>query len=168
MNKVGIMIMSGFAALWSVWGLSAISPINGVWLLVPFAVSGAMIAGAMRLPIVASAADRRRIGRIVAWASAIEGVAIFVAVNVLTNLGHPGYVVVATLAIVGLHFLPLAHFLRVPLYYASGAALVGLAVFGCFINPETTRVLVVGTGAAVLLWLTCLASFSRRAAMAAG
>jgi hypothetical protein len=164
MNKVGIMIMSGFAALWFVWGLSAISPIKGVWLLLPFAVSGAMMACAMRLPIVASEADRRRVGRIVGWASGIEGVAIFTAVKVLTYLRHPGYVMVATLAIVGLHFLPLAHFLRVPLYYATGAALVGLAVLGCLIGPETTRLLVVGTGAAVLLWLTCVASFSRRAA----
>jgi len=168
MNKVGIMIMSGFAALWFVWGLSAVNPINGLWLLVPFAVSGAMIAGAMRLPIVASKAERRRIGRVVAWASGIEGVVIFLASNVLTNLGQPGYVVIATLAVVGLHFLPLAHFLRAPVYYVTGAALVGLAVVGLSINPEATRLIVVGTGAAVLLWLTCLASFSRRAVSAQG
>jgi hypothetical protein len=168
MNKVGIMIMSGFAAVWFVWGLSAVNPINGAWLLVPLAVSGAMMACAWRLPMVASAADQRRVGRIVGWASGIEGLAIFVAANLLNNLGHPGYVVVATLAIVGLHFLPLAHFLRVPVYYVSGAALVGLAVAGGLIGSETTRLLVVGTGAAVLLWLTCLTSFSRPAVSAEG
>ena len=161
MNKVGIMIMSGFAVLWFVWGLSALSPINGLWLLLPFAVSGAMMAAAMRLPLKASAADRRRIGRIVGWASAAEGIAIFLAANVLINLGLPGYVVVATLAIVGLHFLPLAYFLRVPAYYVSAAALTGLAALGCTIGADTTRLLVLGTGAAVLLWWTCLACFAR-------
>ena len=168
MNKVGIMIMSGFAALWFVWGLSAFRPMAWLWLLVPFAVSGAMVACAMRLPIVASEAERHRVGRVVGWASGIEGVAIFVAYNVLNNLGHPDYAPIATLAIVGLHFLPLAHYLRVPLYYATGAALVGLAMLGGLIDAPTTRLLVVGTGAAVLLWLTCLASFSRRALQAAG
>ncbi len=166
MNKVGIMIMSGFAALWFTWGLSAVSPINGLWLLVPFAVSGTMMACAMRLPMVASETDKRRVGRIVGWASGIEGVAIFVANNVLINTGHIGYAPVATLAIVGLHFLPLAHFLRVPAYYVTAAALTGLALFGCTIAADTTRLLVLGTGAAMLLWLTCLASFTRRPARA--
>ena len=161
MNKIGIMIMSGFAVLWFVWGLSAVSALTGVWLLVPFAVSGAMIAFAMRLPIVATDAERRRVGRIVGWASGIEGIAIFVAVNVLTNLGHPAYAPVATLAIVGLHFLPLAYYLRVPTYYVAGAALVALAIFGCTIAADTTRLLVIGIGAAVLLWLTCLTGFAR-------
>ena len=162
MNKFGIMIMSGFAVLWFVWGLSATSPISGLWLLVPFAVSGAMMAAAMRLPLWRRRVERQRTGRIVGWASAIEGVAIFAAVNVLYNTGLAGYAAVATLAIVALHFLPLAYYLRVPTYYLAGAALLGLAVFGCTITNEATRLLVVGTGAATLLWLTCLTSFARQ------
>jgi hypothetical protein len=166
MNKVGIMIMSGFAATWFVWGLSALSSFNGFWLLVPLAVSGAMMAAAMRLPITVGEAEQRRVGRVVAWASGIEGVAIFISVNVLHNMGYASYGPVATLAIVGLHFLPLAHFLRFPTYYVSGAALTALALFGCTIASDTTRLLVVGTGAATLLWLTCLTSFAFRGSRA--
>ena len=79
----------------------------------------------------------------------------------LTNLGLPGYVAVATLGIVGLHFLPLAYLLRVPVYYVTGAALTGLALYGCTIAGDGTRLLVVGTGAATLLWLACMTSFAR-------
>ncbi len=168
MNKIGIMIMSGFATLWFVWGLSAVQPINGLWLVVPFAVSGAMVSAAMRLPMSAGEADRRRTGKVVGWASGIEGVAIFFSINVLTNLGHGAYGVVAALAIVGLHFLPLAYFLAVPAYYVTAASMVGLALFGCTVAADATRLLVLGTGAAVLLWLTCLTCFAKQPARAIG
>jgi hypothetical protein len=165
MQKYGIMIMSGFAALWFVWGLSAIGPINRAWLIVPLAISGTMIAAASRIEVHAPAETRRIVG----WASGIEGVAIFAATNVLNNLGYPGYAVSATLAIVGLHFLPLAYYLQVRTYYVSGAALVALAAAGLAIDSDATRLLVTGVGAASLLWITCLVAFARKtpAALAA-
>jgi hypothetical protein len=159
-QKYGIMIMSGFAALWFVWGLSAVSPINALWLLVPFAISGAMIALAVRMPVVASAAQRKATGKVVGVASGIEFVAIFAANAALASTGHAGLVVCATLAIVGLHFMPLAYYLRVPRYYAAGAALAALAAGGVAIHDDATRLLVLGVGAAVLLWMTSLAVFS--------
>jgi hypothetical protein len=162
MQKYGIMIMSGFAALWFVWGLSALPSFNGVWLLVPFAVSGAMIGLALRIPVAASQAERRDVGRIVGWASGIEFVAIFAANTALGMTGHAGLAVCATLAIVGLHFLPLAYFLQVRNYYLAGSALVALAAYGLTIGGDTKRLLVLGVGAAVLLWITCLAAFARK------
>jgi hypothetical protein len=162
MQKYGIMIMSGFAALWFVWGLSALGTFNAAWLLVPLAVSGALIAWASRMPLEASQAERRNAGRVVSWAFWIEFAAIFVANAVLATTGHAGFGVCATLAIVGLHFLPLAHFLRRPNYYVSGTALVALAAYGVAIEGDATRLLVLGVGAAVLLWITCLAAFARK------
>ncbi len=166
MQKVGIMIMSGFAALWFVWGISAAGLVSTAWLLVPFVISGAMIVLAMRLKRVANPAERRHVGRVVGWASGVECAGILVANNVLVWTGHAGFAVCATLAIVGLHFLPLAHFLRVRAYYGTAAALVGLAAAGLAIGDDRTRLLVVATGAAVLLWLTCLAAFGRGVAKA--
>ena len=162
MNKFGIMIMSGFAALWFVWGLSALGSVPALVLLVPAAVSGTMIALASRIPVTADGATRKRVGRVVGIASGLEGLAIFAAANVLNWTGHTGYFVCATAAIVGLHFLPLAHFFRVRSYYVAGAALMALAAGGCAVPDEGTRVLMVGIGAAVVLWVTCLAAFGRR------
>jgi hypothetical protein len=164
-SKFGIMIMSGFAALWFVWGLSALSSVPALVLLLPVVVSGTMIALAWRIPVTADEATRRRIGRVVGIASGIEGVAIFAAANVLNWTGHAGYFVCATAAIVGLHFLPLAHFFRVRNYYLAGAAMVALAAAGCAVSDEGTRLLAVGIGTAVLLWVTCLAAFGRKPGM---
>ena len=161
MQKHGIMIMSGFAALWFVWGLSAMGSINGALLLIPFVVSGAMMAFASRMRIVATEAERRDVGRIIGWASGIEFVAIFAANTALSSTGHAGLAVCATLAIVGLHFLPLAYFLGVRNYYVAGAAMVALAAYGLTIHSDETRLLVLGVGAAVVLWITCLVAFTR-------
>jgi hypothetical protein len=161
-NKFGIMIMSGFASLWFVWGLSALGSVPALVLLVPVAVTGTLIALASRIRMTADEATRKRIGRVVGIASGIEGVAIFAAVNVLNWTGHAGYVVCATAAIVGLHFLPLAYFLRVRSYYVAGALITALAVAACAIPNDETRLFVTGTGTAMLLWVTCLAAFSRR------
>ena len=42
------------------------------------------------------------------WTNVAEGVAILLAVNLVANLGHPQWQTAAVMAIVGLHFLPLA------------------------------------------------------------
>ena len=167
MSKFGIMIMSGFAAIWFVWGLSALGSAPIGLVLLPFAISGALIALASRIQMRASAEARRRMGKIVGWASGIEGVAILAAVNILGWTGHAGYAPVAVAAIVGLHFLPLAYFLGVRNYYAAGAAIVALAAGCCAIGDDATRLLVVGVGTAVLLWVTCLGAFGRRSASGA-
>jgi hypothetical protein len=162
MQKYGIMVMSGFAALWCVWGLSAISPVPAAAMLVPLVISGVLIAFAARMPVYASPQGRRDIGRIIGWAAGLEFVAILAANTALGATGHAGYAVCATAGIVGLHFLPLAHLLRVRSYYVSGAALVTLATASAAIGDDHTRLLTLGLGAAVLLWVTCLTAFSRK------
>jgi hypothetical protein len=161
MNKYGIMIMSFFAAIWFAWGLSALGQVPVALLLAPVLISGTLIAFASRIPLTACAATRRRVGQVVSWASAVEGLAIFAAVNVLHWTGHAAYAPVAAAAIVGLHFLPLAHFLGVRAYYVAGAVIVALALGCCAIGDDVARTLTVGIGTAVVLWVTCLAAFAR-------
>jgi hypothetical protein len=147
MQKYGIMIMSGFAAVWCVWGLSALGSVPVVLLLLPLAVSGALAGMAARIRVVADDATKKRVGRVVGIASGIEGVAILAAVNGLTWTGHAGYAVCATAAIVG-------------------AAMTLLAVAACAIPADATRLFVVGSGMALLLWVTCLAAFGSRPVLA--
>jgi hypothetical protein len=83
-------------------------------------------------------------------------------VNVLHWAGLDGYAPVAAAAIVGLHFVPLGYFLGVRGYYVTGAALVTLALGCCAVADDGVRTLVVGVGAAVLLWGTCVWAFGRK------
>jgi hypothetical protein len=75
--------------------------------------------------------------------------------------------VCATALLVGLHFLPLAYYLPVPRYYASGVALVALAGAGCAVGDSHTRLMLVGFGSALVLWATCLPVPGRRVLQAA-
>src|SRR2546423_7828230 len=122
--RIGIIVLNVFAALWG--GAAILSAHLALWLLaVPLLVSGGMIAWAERaVRHVPPRPDRGRIGRGVGIWSAVEGVAILVAVNVLRNLGLADAIGPAIAIIVGLHFLPLARGIPVRLYYATGAAIV--------------------------------------------
>jgi cytoskeletal protein CcmA (bactofilin family) len=162
MGKYGIIIMSGFAVLWFCWGLSGINPFPIPLALLPFLASGVLIALAMRMPINASEQHKKAVGRIVGWASAVEGVAMFAAANIMAWIGYPSYFICAGAAIVGLHFLPLAHGLGVRLYYGTAAALTALGALGCLIGDVHLRTLTVGVGAALVLWVTSGFAFRRK------
>ena len=125
-------------------------------------MSGVLIALALRIPVNASVQDRKAVGKIVGWASAIEGVAMFAAANILNWAGYPSYFICAGVAIVGLHFLPLARLFEVRRYYATGATLTALGALGCLIGDVPTRTLTVGMGAALVLWVTCGFAFWRK------
>jgi hypothetical protein len=161
MQKTGIMITSAFAAVWFTLGVSTMGSTALPLIVVPVAVSGGIIATAARRQEVASPAQRRWARKVVGWASAIEGVAILAANLALALTGHPEYSVCATLAVVGLHVFPIGYFLRTRAHYALGVALVALAVAGVGIADGATRALVVGVGAAVLLWGFGLAGLLR-------
>ena len=109
-------------------------------------MSGVLIALALRMRVTAGEAERRSVGRIVGWASGLEGVAMFAAANIMNWAGCPTYFICAGAVIVGLHFLPLARLLGVRLYYATGAALMALGMAGCLIGDVVLRTEAVGAG----------------------
>jgi len=160
MQKTGIMMTSGFAALWFTWGVAALGPQALPLVLVPAVVSGAIIAAAARRHEVATPAQQRRAGKVVGWASGIEGLSIFAANFALGLTGHIEYSVCATLGLVGLHFFPLGYFLRTRAHYALGVVTVALALAGLAIKDETTRDVTLRVGAAMLLWAFGLAGLA--------
>ncbi len=85
--------------------------------------------------------------------SAVEGVAILLAVNVAVNLHHPQLIPTAICLIVGLHFVPLTRGFGGPVYYVTGAVMsaVGLAGLAALLSPVA-----VCLAAAASLWLTPL------------
>ena len=74
------------------------------------------------------ATRRRRGGRILFWAVAGEGAGILLAVNVVSDLGHPQWQPAAALGVVGLHFLPLASAFGYRPHIVTGLALAGWAL----------------------------------------
>ncbi len=157
MPCIGVIVMSVAAAVWWAIGMALSGRTALPWFAIGIAVSLCLATAALRANRHARSvapADRRRISRLVGWASGVEGVAIFVAVNVLNWAGWQAYDVCAIAIIVGLHFIPLARMPHARIYNVTAAALTGLGLAGCLM-PESTRGLAVGAGAAMLIWATC-------------
>ena len=160
MSPSGAVIMGVFAAVW--WWVGITASANGSTLMytVPLVMTGAVIATASlrrtggARPSVAE--DARR-GRLVGYASGAEGIAIFVAVNVLANIRKLDFLAPTVAVIVGLHFVPLARWLPARSYYVTSALLVALGSVGFTIADANQRLLIVSIGAACVLWLTCAA-----------
>jgi hypothetical protein len=149
--RIGLLVLTFFAATWASAGLLVSGATPGL-ILIPIAVSLALLAWGWRgSGLVGS--SRPNVGKLVGLWSAIEGVAIFVAVNVLENQHRDDLMFPVIVIIVGLHFLPLARGLPRTSYYASGAALVftGLAAL---LLPAEQRPIAVGMCAALILWAT--------------
>jgi hypothetical protein len=166
----GALIMAFFATVWWVVGLRIAGHGPAVVYSLPLLVSAAISVVAWRLsrqqgaaPTTASAAaDQARRDRLVAWASAAEGLALFlVAGIVLPSTGHRDATAPVIALIVGVHFVPLARGLPAPTYYVTAAVLTGLGLVGFGVADLNSRVTLVSAGAAVTLWLTAGAVLRR-------
>jgi len=165
MRAVPVSILSFFALVWLSAGLAT----GGQWAPLPMlaaaGISASLVWSALRADRLHQtpalpAAERKRINRLVTWASAAEGIAIFVTVNVLINLGLAAYQLCAVAIIVGLHFIPLSRIPRAGLYNVTAACMVALGLLGCVL-PAAVRPLVVGVGAACICWLTAASALVR-------
>jgi hypothetical protein len=162
-NKSGaIFVMSAFAAIWWMIGAAQSGRGSPMMYAVGIAISSLMVALGWRRggPPVARE-ERKRRGRIVGIASAVEGAAIFAAVTVLVNLGRRDLIAPAVAMIVGLHFLPLARWLPAPIYYLAAVLLVAVGMAGVLVQDLPARILTVGIGAAAVLWSSCAVVFLR-------
>lgn len=167
--RVAVVVLAVFAALWGASALVAIHVFPGVVAL-PLLISVALAAVVLRIapPDERDPADARRVGRVVGLAIAGEVVAMIAGVNFLVWAGRPDLLAPLVAAVVGLHMLPMARWIPVPVYYATCAGMLAAAAAGLAFAPPV-REAVVGGGAATVLWAT-IASFSlprRRAPFAA-
>jgi len=137
-RATGALVVTVFGTLWAGAGLWAWRAPAWSWVVLAV-VATSLLADAIRTlratpPIderalpAELAAQRLRGDRIFRWAVVGEGVGIFLAVNVVTNLGHPQWQPAAALLVVGLHFLPLATAFGYRPHVATGLALTGWAL----------------------------------------
>jgi hypothetical protein len=136
-RTVGALVMSVFGALWAASGLLLSSQAGWGWIVV-VSLLVAFVAPAVQLlranprgqaPLAADQVERqRRAGRIFLWTGVAEGLGIFLAVNVVVNLGHPQWQWAAMMAVVGLHFLPLADAFGYRPHVVTGVAMTAWAL----------------------------------------
>lgn len=147
----GVWVLNIFAACWVIGGILVSG--QSAWLIIiPIMISAIALFWASRQPAPPNGpVVSDHAGRLVGIWSAIEGVAMFVAANVLNNLHLPTAIMPVFAIIVGLHFLPLARGIPVRIYYATGAGLVALGLVALLL-PASDRAMVTGSAAALILW----------------
>ena len=148
------MIMTAFAGLWCALGIRMAQV--SVFYFLPVALICLALFWLARKQTARRPNQPTANGRLVGIASAVEGLLIFIAINVLQNIGRPNLITPAVAVIVGLHFWPLARWLPARGYYLTGAALVVVGAAGLLVPDPGARALVVSLAAAGVLWLTSL------------
>jgi hypothetical protein len=151
----GALVLNIFGACWCICGLLSLGA--PLWLLpLPLLVAAGLIETARRairhVP-PRTPEDEKRIGRLIGLWSGLEGVAIFVAIPALQVMHAEVDIGSAMALIVGLHFFPLARGMPLPLYYASGTALVVIALVS-FYQPASYRFAAACFPSGVILWAT--------------
>lgn len=158
------MFFTAFGTAWLCWGDMILR--GGVdWTL------GLVLAAGLGLAIAAvrqfsanrsALADRartpraRRAARIFHWVNGGQWVLIIVLANLLNKLGLNGWIVPMIIAVVGLHFLPLAAVMGYRPHYVSGLALLLLAVLFPFVANGGPRSGIGPLGAGLILWASAI------------
>lgn len=163
-RAVGAMYFAIFGAAWVCWG-DVILRGAGDWTLalVLAAGFGIFMAAARRFAANRSARAgqaetprSRRVARIFNWVNAGQWVLVVVLANVLSNTGLDAWIVPMIIAVVGLHFLPLAAVMEYRPHYVSGLALMALAVIFPFAADAGPRSGLGPLGAGLVLWASAV------------
>ncbi len=149
-----ISVLNIFATIWGVIGLAGFGwPAKAV----PTAISVMVITWASRIPAPdRTAADAKRIGRLIGIWTMVEGIAIFATFALTPKLGVPDAAVPILAIVVGLHFLPLARGIPMPVYYATGLAMIAAGAVALLL-PADDRYAATGLPCAIILWASCVA-----------
>jgi hypothetical protein len=139
MGAWGAIIMGFFGALFAALTMFWQFRVQGIALAGPFVISAAIAyvaANVLRSPgegIVPSS----RVERAITWSSVGEGLGLFIAANLVTNIHRPDLLLPAMALVVGLHFLPIGFVAEFIPFYALGAALIISAMMGFLIEAPT-------------------------------
>ncbi|HEX7090112.1 MAG TPA: hypothetical protein VF192_08240 [Longimicrobiales bacterium] len=97
------------------------------------------------------------LGRAFHIVNAAQWILIAAAAAGLGRAGHPEWIEAAVVAIVGLHFLPLAAVFRHPRLYLTGAAMITLAVVYPLTAADGPASPIGCLGAGLILWASAVA-----------
>ena len=161
----GMLMMAFFTFIWIGIAYGSLIDTNFKFVLIIFPLFViAFIINAVKLfkiskhyPVLTDEADIAEGKKLGKWFGIIfgaEGLGIFIAVNIVTNLGHADLTIPVIALIVGLHFFPLARVFKrtIDYYLATGATIV--AVLGIIFTlnktiPQNAITAFVGIGIAI-------------------
>jgi hypothetical protein len=151
--RIALLVLTVFAVVWASAAIWLSGASHGL-ILLALSVSLSLLAfGWESSGRVGTRGPQ--VGRVVGIWSTIEGLALFITANVLGNLQRADLMLPAGAIIVGLHFFPLARGMPARVYYATGSGLVLVGTVGLLL-PQGSRPMIVGLGAALILWATAL------------
>ena len=159
----GMLMMAFFTMAWA--GIAYGSMTHGLFVLIFFAVlSVAFVANAIylfsiskRFPVLNTNEDKAEGKRSGMWFGIIfgaEGLLIFIAINIVTNMGHADLTIAVIALVVGLHFYPMAKVFKrtIDYYLATWTALIAITGILFILNKTYTVTNVdafVGVGVAI-------------------
>jgi hypothetical protein len=151
----GMIMMAFFTLLWGGVAFGGLKETSYWLVLLIFPVlSTVFVLNAIKLfrvakyfPKLTSEADLAEEKRMGKWFGIIfgaEGLGIFIAINIVINLGHPELTMPVIALVVGLHFFPLAKVFKrtVDYYLATWSTIIAIAAIVFTLNktfdqPET-------------------------------
>jgi len=160
-RATGAMFFFVFGAVWlEVWATKAEAGVPaGVGIA---ALALGLLAVAWRryrryAPALAQEQDtpeRRRMKRVFNIVNAGQWIVIFILAQVLIHLGKGAWIIPVGMAVIGLHFLPLAHVFKNPPHYVTGFAMVAFAALYPLLASGGPTAPVGFLGAGLILWLS--------------
>jgi hypothetical protein len=106
----------------------------------------------------ADSPESKKAGRMFNAVNAIQWTLVFVVATALSKFGQQKWIIPAIIFIVGIHFFPLAVAFKVPRHYATGAAMMLLAVFYPLMAKAGPASPVGCLGAGIILWSSAVAA----------
>ena len=162
MGAWGGIIMSFFGAVFAAMTLALQFGWRGTSLSLPFIAFAAISTVAVVIsrrpgPGITRSEHAKRV---IMWSTIGEGVGLFVAGNVVMNLGRPELLLPATALVVGLHFLPMAWSIPFRPFYTLGLLLVVAATLG-FALDQAEGITIAGFTSTAALWTAAMFAVCR-------
>jgi hypothetical protein len=155
-RAIGSMILAGFGGIWLGLSFYAKEMLNAATAFYLAAGVLVLLAGSAKLMRIANRYPRSQQkpedSRAFGWINALQWIAIFIAVKILTTMHLDTYAVSAAAGIVGLHFFPLARLFKNRMHYLTGGAMVAWAAGTAVFAPLEQMQGDAAMGAGVILW----------------
>ncbi len=152
MGPWGALIMAIFACAFFMAGLApTVGPTSPI-LLLGFVLAAPVVIRAIQRLVRPDPPGGIRTGRVIAWSTTAEAIAILLVVNVFRNAGLGDVILPGIAAVVSLHFIPMGLAANLRRFQALTIAMMAAAVAG-FAIRGTVGTAVTGLGAALTLWL---------------
>jgi len=161
----GLCMMAFFTLLWAgiafggshariYWLILLIFPVFSIVFLINAVKLFRIAKYFPKLTSEADIAEEKKMGKWFGIIFGVEGLGIFIAINVVINLGHPDLVIPVMALVVGLHFYPLAKVFKrtVDYYLATWSTVIAILAIVFVLNKtftESASMAFVGIGIAI-------------------